>query len=90
MTVTTGTDVYYDMYDRDIYASPYETYRRLRDEAVLADARQRAARWSWAPARHCGLASRGASSARPTSGYRRTRPTSPTTYALTENAQDAD
>jgi cytochrome P450 len=30
-----GTDVYYDMYDRDIYASPYETYRRLRNEAPL-------------------------------------------------------
>ena len=26
-------DVYYDMYDRDIYASPYETFRRLRNEA---------------------------------------------------------
>jgi cytochrome P450 len=35
MTVTTGTDVYYDMYDRDIYASPYETFRRLRNEAPL-------------------------------------------------------
>ncbi len=32
---TTGTDVYYDMYDRDIYASPYETFRRLRNEAPL-------------------------------------------------------
>jgi cytochrome P450 len=30
-----GTDVYYDMYDRDIYASPYETYRRLRNDAPL-------------------------------------------------------
>jgi cytochrome P450 len=35
MTVTAGTDVYYDMYDRDIYASPYETYRRLRDESPI-------------------------------------------------------
>ena len=26
------TGVYYDMYDRDIYASPYETFRRLRNE----------------------------------------------------------
>jgi cytochrome P450 len=30
-----GIDVYYDMYDRDIYASPYETYRRLRNDAPL-------------------------------------------------------
>jgi cytochrome P450 len=30
-----STDVYYDMYDRDIYASPYETYRRLRNDAPL-------------------------------------------------------
>jgi len=29
------TDVYYDMYDRDIYASPHKVYRRLRDEAPL-------------------------------------------------------
>ena len=35
MTVTAGTDVYYDMYDREIYRSPYETYRRLRDEAPI-------------------------------------------------------
>jgi cytochrome P450 len=34
MTLT-ATDVYYDMYDRDIYASPYETFRRLRNEAPL-------------------------------------------------------
>jgi cytochrome P450 len=27
--------VYYDMYDRDIYASPYETFQRLRNEAPL-------------------------------------------------------
>ena len=32
---TTETDVYYDMYDRDIYASPYETFRRLRNEAPV-------------------------------------------------------
>jgi len=35
MTITAGTDVYYDMYDREIYASPYETFRRLRDESPL-------------------------------------------------------
>src|SRR5688500_1139297 len=36
MTATSTTsDVYYDMYDREIYASPYETFRRLRDEAPL-------------------------------------------------------
>jgi cytochrome P450 len=35
VAVTTGTDVYYDMYDRDIYASPYETFRRLLAEAPL-------------------------------------------------------
>ena len=29
------SDVYYDMYDRDIYASPYDTFRRLRNEAPL-------------------------------------------------------
>lgn len=34
MTVT-GTDVYYDMYDRGIYASPYETFYRLRNEAPV-------------------------------------------------------
>jgi cytochrome P450 len=28
-------DVYFDMYDRDLYASPYEMYRRLREEAPL-------------------------------------------------------
>jgi cytochrome P450 len=32
---TTPTAVSYDMFDRDIYASPYEVYRRLRDEAPL-------------------------------------------------------
>jgi cytochrome P450 len=31
----TDTGVYYDMYDRDIYASPYETFRRLRNEKPL-------------------------------------------------------
>lgn len=31
----TSTDVRFDMYDRELYASPYETYRRLRDEAPL-------------------------------------------------------
>ena len=34
MTMT-ETGVYYDMYDREIYASPHETYRRLRNEAPL-------------------------------------------------------
>jgi cytochrome P450 len=34
MTMTQA-DVYYDMYDRDIYASPYETFRRLRNEAPV-------------------------------------------------------
>lgn len=32
---TTATGVYFDMYDRDLYASPYAMYRRLRDEAPL-------------------------------------------------------
>jgi cytochrome P450 len=31
----TATDVYYDPYDRDIYADPYPVYRRLREEAPL-------------------------------------------------------
>ena len=31
----TASDLHYDMYDRDIYASPYETFRRLRNEAPL-------------------------------------------------------
>jgi cytochrome P450 len=31
----TTTDVYWDPYDREIYANPYETYQRLRDEAPL-------------------------------------------------------
>jgi cytochrome P450 len=34
MTVTEA-DVYYDMYDRDIYASPQATYTRLRREAPV-------------------------------------------------------
>ena len=34
MAVTTA-DVNFDMYDREIYASPYAVYRRLRDEAPL-------------------------------------------------------
>ena len=29
------SDVFYDMYDREIFTSPHETYRRLRDEAPL-------------------------------------------------------
>jgi cytochrome P450 len=28
-------DVYFDMYDRDLYADPYPMFRRLRDEAPL-------------------------------------------------------
>jgi cytochrome P450 len=32
---TTQAGVYYDMYDRDIYASPYDTFRRLRNEAPI-------------------------------------------------------
>ena len=34
MTLTTE-NVYFDMYDRAIYADPYPIYRRLRDEAPL-------------------------------------------------------
>ena len=34
MTMT-PTTINYDMFDRDIYASPYPVYRRLRDEAPL-------------------------------------------------------
>jgi cytochrome P450 len=34
MTVT-ASDLHFDMYDRDIYASPYETFRRLRNEAPV-------------------------------------------------------
>lgn len=35
MTVTSGSDVYYDPYDVGIDADPYPTYRRLREEAPL-------------------------------------------------------
>jgi cytochrome P450 len=35
MTVTSGSDVYYDPYDVDIDADPYPTFRRLREEAPL-------------------------------------------------------
>ena len=35
MTVTAGSDVYYDPYDVEINADPYPTYRRLREEAPL-------------------------------------------------------
>jgi cytochrome P450 len=31
----TPTAVHYDMFDREIYASPYEIFKRLRDEAPL-------------------------------------------------------
>ena len=31
----TATDIHFDMYDRELYASPYAMYRRLRDEAPL-------------------------------------------------------
>ena len=31
----TGFDVHWDMYDRDLYASPYETFRRMRNEAPV-------------------------------------------------------
>lgn len=34
MTIT-KSDVYFDMYDRDIFASPYPVFRQLRDEAPL-------------------------------------------------------
>ena len=34
MTITTSS-VYFDMYDREIFASPYDVYRRLRNEAPL-------------------------------------------------------
>ena len=35
MSVSTGSDVYYDPYDVDLIADPYPTYRRLREEAPL-------------------------------------------------------
>ena len=31
----TSADVYFDMYDRELYADPYPTFRRIRDEAPL-------------------------------------------------------
>jgi cytochrome P450 len=31
----TATDIRFDMFDRELYASPYAMYRRLRDEAPL-------------------------------------------------------
>jgi len=31
----TRSDVYFDMYDREIFASPYSVFRRLREEAPL-------------------------------------------------------
>jgi cytochrome P450 len=35
MTVTAGSDVYYDPYDVEIDADPYPVFRRLREEAPL-------------------------------------------------------
>jgi len=35
VTVTSGSDVYYDPYDFEIDADPYPVWRRLRDEAPL-------------------------------------------------------
>jgi cytochrome P450 len=35
VTVTSPSDVYYDMYDVEINADPYPVYRRLREEAPL-------------------------------------------------------
>ena len=35
MTTTTGADVYYDPYDREILADPYPYFKRLRDEAPI-------------------------------------------------------
>jgi cytochrome P450 len=32
---TTGQPVYFEMFDRDIYASPYPVFKQLRDEAPL-------------------------------------------------------
>ena len=34
-TTTTGHDVYYDPYDREILANPYPVFKRMRDEAPL-------------------------------------------------------
>jgi cytochrome P450 len=35
MAVASSSDLYYDPYDVDIYADPYPTFRRLREEAPL-------------------------------------------------------
>ena len=35
MSIASESDVYYDPYDLDIYANPYPTYQRLRDEAPI-------------------------------------------------------
>jgi cytochrome P450 len=35
LSVTATTSVYYDPYDREIYADPYQVYQRLRDETPL-------------------------------------------------------
>ncbi len=35
MPTSTDSDVYYDPYDVEIYADPYPTFKRLRDEAPL-------------------------------------------------------
>ncbi len=35
MTIASKSDVYFDPYDLDIYADPYPTYKRLRDEAPI-------------------------------------------------------
>src|SRR5580704_4866177 len=35
MTVVNSSDLYYDPYDVDIYADPYPTFHRLREEAPL-------------------------------------------------------
>jgi cytochrome P450 len=34
-TIRLATDLHFDLYDREIYASPYPTFRRLREEAPL-------------------------------------------------------
>jgi cytochrome P450 len=35
MTISAGSDVYYDPYDPEIYADPFPVFRRLREEAPL-------------------------------------------------------
>lgn len=35
MTVSATSDVYFDLYDVDINADPYPTFRRLREESPL-------------------------------------------------------